>query len=125
MDSLDTGVVTMVVVAVGTTVTTTTAILIAFQKWFMPRAECEHKHKDVEQEHVAQDERHEEVEGQLVKIHKKMRRFDRRLTVYSERQRWIVAGVASLMEKAGANGVPPPPVEPDPELDSDDEEEDA
>lgn len=116
----------VVVAAVGTTITTTTAILIALHKWFMPRLECTRIHKDTDDKVEARFEddkaKRHEIRGVLNKVVYRQRKMEKKLDVYSERQRWLVSGVESLMKHVGANGVPPPPTTEEPTWDEDDEE---
>lgn len=116
-----------VVTAVGTTVTTTTAVLIALHKWFMPRFECTRIHNDTDESVGAKFEedkkKRHEIRGMLNKVVFRQRKMEKKLDVYSERQRWIISGVESLMKKVGANGVPPPPTTEEPTWDDDEDEE--
>ncbi len=100
--------------AVGTTVTTTAAILVSLQKWFMPRTDCQSVHSGTDKKFAEEKEKRREIRGMLHNMTCRIYRLDQRLNIYSERQAWLIAGMVSLMEKVGANGVPPPPSLPDP-----------
>lgn len=116
-----------IITAVGTTITTTAAVLIALHKWFMPRLECTRIHKDTDAKVDARFEddkgKRHEIRGVLSKVVLRQRKMEKKLDVYSERQRWLIAGVASLMQKVGANGVPPPPTTEEPDWDDEDGED--
>lgn len=117
----------VVITAVGTTVVTTATILLALQRWFMPRMECARIHKDNDAKTDARFEedksKRHEIRGILNKVVFRQRKMERKFDIYSERQRWLMAGVESLMNKVGANGVPPPPTIAEPDWEDEGEED--
>lgn len=83
------------------------------QEEFMPRLECVQRHASDGTHYAGELERHREsttaVRDGLAAVVVKVERLQLQAERADERQKWIVAALGSLMQKAGANGVPPPP----------------